>query len=117
MPRLPGVISAISGEFHTIVTKYGILANKLRTGDLELYTGHIDFDYKQIDNTTSLTTACKESANRQIDLRVLQVKCNCKSQCTDKRCSCFKNNVKCNSHCHGATASAGQCRKKLIFDF
>ena len=40
LPRLPGIVSAVSGEFYTIVTKYGILANKLRSGDLELYNGH-----------------------------------------------------------------------------
>jgi hypothetical protein len=42
---------------------------KLRTGDLELFTGHIDFDHKQIDKTTTLTTACKESALDKLTLR------------------------------------------------
>jgi hypothetical protein len=82
------IVSAVSGEFYTIVTKYGILANKLRSGDLELYNGHIDFDYKLITKTVSLTTACKESAERQIDLKLLELKCACKSACSDLRYKC-----------------------------
>ncbi len=37
-------------------------------------------------------------------------KCECNGQCKTKRCSCFKENLKCKSRCHGSNKSC--CNKE-----
>jgi len=68
--------------------------------DLEKYEGLIDFEFKKINNKVSLTTAAIAASNgrRTKALNEIEVSCACKGKCDDKRCKCFKNDIKCNSH-------------------
>ena len=39
------------------------------------------------------------------------LKCNCSGQCDSNRCSCKKNNLICNSRCHGGNT---KCANKVL---
>ena len=99
MPRLPCQIVKINGEFYQLLTKYGLLNDHYMVSDLEPYNGLVMFD-KTMTNKLSLREASKLAANRLKDLKAIELSCNCKSKCLSKHCSCFKNEQKCNSHCH-----------------
>ena len=57
LPRIPGVICRISGEFYEICTKFGKLNDCLRADELEKYHGTLDFDYKTVTNKVSMREA------------------------------------------------------------
>jgi hypothetical protein len=104
--RLPGIVSRIAGEFYEIKTKYGILNDCVRAGELESYHGILDFDPTSIVNKISLTAAANRAGNRDKNVRDIEISCSCKAgSCSNKLCKCFKNNLKCNSHCHGVSNS------------
>lgn len=86
--------------FYEIGTKFGILNDKYRAGDLEPYHGLIDFDYTTLKKSISLREAAMLQSNRFVDLKEAAPICNCTGKCSDKRCGCFAKGVKCGSHCH-----------------
>ncbi len=84
-----------------IKTKYGILNDCYRSGDLESCHGILDFDPGTVLNKTSLTTAANKARNRELNVKDTEISCGCKAgSCSNRLCKCFKNNTPCNSHCH-----------------
>ncbi len=100
MPRLPGIVCRLTHDLYEISTKFGILNNCVRASDLEKYHGNVDFDYKLITNKISLRECARKFSNRSEDLGDVEISCNCKTKCDNRRCSCFAKQIKCNSHCH-----------------
>jgi hypothetical protein len=106
LPRAPGVVSRVMKErdLYEICTKFGVLKDCLRAGDLETYHGVIDFDYTSIKNKISLREVSTKLAGRDKDLKEIEVSCQCTGKCSDNRCSCFLAGLACNSHCHSKKA-------------
>ncbi|CAF0918787.1 unnamed protein product [Brachionus calyciflorus] len=108
LPRLPGIISRVSGDFYEITTKYGILNICYRASDLEPYSGPLDFDYKTVNKKISLREASHLFNKVRDD--VIVVTCDCKGACSDNRCKCFKNEQKCSSHFHLKVITNKKCK-------
>ncbi len=79
--------------------------------ELESYNGLIDFECNKITNKISLTGAADAAASgrRTTTIREIEIYCDCKGKCADKRCKCFCANQKCNSHCHGKNSVNSKC--------
>ena len=114
LKRIPCVVIDLIHDKYRIVCKYGILNDLYGANDLEKYEGLIDFEFKKINNKVSLTTAAIAASNgrRTKALNEIEVSCACKGKCDDKRCKCFKNDIKCNSHCHGKIEGTHKCTNK-----
>ncbi len=106
--RLPALVCLItthqSDKQHRLLTQYGTLNDTYRTGDLEPLVGHPlklsveDVDVKYVSMTEAASLA--NSANGSTE--AVNTLCQCKTGCfQDNRCKCFKNGLKCTSHCHG----------------
>ena len=85
---------------HVLVSEYGILDNAYRVGDLEAYSGVLDFEYDKISKKISLRAAAQLFNNRAKDKSETNGFCNCNGKCEDLRCGCFSKKRKCSSHCH-----------------
>ncbi len=96
---------------YELVSKFGILDICYRAGDLESYSGVLDFDYKKISNKISLRAAAQHFNKRAKDKNETTSSCQCNGQCNTKRCVCFNSNRKCNSHCHIKSHSNICCNK------
>lgn len=102
LPRLPGKIIKISGEFHQILTKHGILNDQYLASNLEPYHGLLDLmEDKIVVKKISLREAARLVSNRPCDLKEAEISCSCKTKCLTKHCPCRKQELECNSHCHG----------------
>nr|XP_022899828.1 uncharacterized protein LOC111413179 [Onthophagus taurus] len=84
------------------------------TGVLEKLYARNEFQPSQTNSLTSSdvpienklssrTVAAKESNSSQGFVR-----CNCRKQCSNKKCKCLLKNLKCNNKCHSSTS----CRNK-----
>ena len=78
----------------------------MRAGDLDPYSGVVavnldDYSskYKYIGLREAATLFSKNTLGN--DQGIVSSICNCNGKCmNDKRCSCFKANKLCTSHCH-----------------
>ena len=79
LPRAPGVVCRLvkENDLYEICTKYGILKDCLRAGDLEPYHGVIDFDFNQVKNKISLREVSTKISCREKDLKDIEVSCQC----------------------------------------
>lgn len=105
--RLAGKICKISEhkqKFYYILTQWGILNDKYLESALEPYSGLVDValeDFEKNFKTISLREASSLQSCNTGSLETVKRKCNCGMFCKgDNRCNCFKNGVKCTSHCH-----------------
>ena len=86
---------------YRLQTKWGILKTLVPTRELnrvkKVIADSLEMEEYMGPSTSILlsTAALKASSS----IRVV-ISCKCKVQCATKRCSCFKNNVKCSVHCH-----------------
>ena len=87
--------------------------------DLEPYSGIVDVNIEDREaleeafvKKISLHVAANLQAVRTGSLEDVRAVCNCTGKCSnDNRCSCFKINKKCTSHCHNKGKAA---KAKLI---
>ena len=99
--RVPGVIVKISNGSHKIRTKYGVLKIQYRTDELERHAvKDVSVDGWENDTVISLREAARKFNLRRNDVAV----CKCKSGCDNKKCRCFRGNLKCTSRCHSGTS-------------
>ena len=84
LPRIPGIIVRKSHEHYEIITQYGVLNDCLLASELEDYNGLINFDPKAITNKISLREAARLAGNREKDLRLIELKCNCNGKCVNE---------------------------------
>ena len=96
-----GVILEVNDSNYKIGTKAGKIDNWLERNAFEC------LKYKGI-NVEDVPAV--EYSVREI-VKLLSVgngqgfkKCSCKGRCNNSKCSCYKNNLKCNSACHSANA-------------
>ncbi|RMZ93573.1 hypothetical protein BpHYR1_004529 [Brachionus plicatilis] len=94
LPRLKGFIGRKSGEFYEIVTEFGISNDCLRVGNLEMYHGQLNFDYKSVKSKLSLRIAAMLVNKRSKDLKEIEISCESDGMCSNKRCKCFKEEMK-----------------------
>ena len=110
MPRVAGVVTDKVHDKYQITTEWGILADKLRAEHLEPYNGLLDLDkINKITNTISIREAAAAAAGRSKKIGDIEIECDCTGKCVDRRCKCFKNELKCNSHCHGKKSLNKNC--------
>ncbi|CAF1062124.1 unnamed protein product [Brachionus calyciflorus] len=115
LPRMPGQIKRKPGDYYEIVTQYGILNNCLLAGDLEVYSGVLNFDCNKITYKISIREAARNFGKREKDLKYIEVSCDCKGKCKDKRCKSVPNSMKCNSHCQQKMPVAVRIKKFNFF--
>ena len=95
MNQIPGIIVKINNGFHKIKTQYGVLKTQYRTDELERcasITG--DVEGWENDEIITLREAARRFNRRKGEVSV----CKCKSGCSNKKCKCFKHNLKCTSY-------------------
>ena len=105
--RIPGIIVEEKNGFHKIKTQYGVLKNQYRTDELERCRSLSTDEEWGNDETITLREAARRFNRREGEVSV----CTCKSGCGNKRCKCFKQNLKCTTRCH----SGQNCANKGIF--
>ena len=111
LTRLPGVIGKVSEHketFYTVLTSFGTLQDSYRASDLEPYSGLVSVNINDLySKMIALHTAANLQAVRTGSVEEVNAVCNCTGKCSDdKRCSCFKINKKCTSHCHNKGKAA-----------
>ena len=94
-----------------MVCEYGILDVLYGAGDLEEFHGLIEYDHKKIVNSISLTGAAIKVTNgkRETAISEIEITCDCKGKCSDRRCKSFNAKQKCNSHFHGKNSQQSSC--------
>ena len=108
--RVPGVVVKASNGFHKIRTQFGVLTTQYRTDELERSAVKVvDVNGWESDDMLSLREAARRFNNRETEVSA----CKCKSQCLTKRCRCFKQGVKCTTHCHSGN-SCSNVGKQLV---
>jgi hypothetical protein len=113
--RLACVVSEVKHEKYVLTCESGVLEDLYRADELELYHGLIEFDYSKITNKISLRSAAIAAAGgkRSKPIDEIEVDCDCKGKCSDRRCKCFARQFKCNSHCHGKNSiNCNNCTNK-----
>ena len=85
------------------MTVGGIIDQKFREEHLVKFSSGIVFTSGST-KATSLRAAAIHFNNNKRNAKIKKnktISCQCNhTQCNDKRCKCFGNNSKCNSHCH-----------------
>lgn len=97
-PNVLGVVIEVheNGRF-TVGTKVGIFRNQMERTCFEVtkYKGLKTEDVPNVILTSREIVRLQSVGNGQGYKR-----CSCKGSCADRRCQCFKNDLKCNSACH-----------------
>lgn len=82
----------------TVGTKQGIISQRFMRNQIEACSSNtMKFQDINIDKTIPLRTAVAEAS---IGHGQGYFRCVCTGKCANSRCSCVKNEQKCNSHCH-----------------
>ena len=101
--NIPELITEVKNDKYKVATAAGILKHLVSRNALqEVSSFTLKIGDVPLDKVVSLREA---AAVHSLYNGQGFVKCNCaksKSQCATRRCTCFKNNVKCNSRCHGS---------------
>ena len=105
--RVPGIIVETNNGFHKIKTQYGVLKTQYRTDELERCRSLSTDEGWGNDEIITLREAARRFDRREEEVSV----CKCKSGCGNKKCRCFKQNLKCTTRCH----SGQNCTNKDIF--
>ena len=102
--RLPGrIINEKIGKnltTFTIGTAYGVLDKGYCGKDLQIYNGILAILPEKDSKKISLRQAAALASNHTVDLSIVTTSCNCNQTCQNNSCRCFKNKLKCTSHCH-----------------
>lgn len=110
-PRLPGLVCRVSGtkdKFYEIATSQGILNDNYRASSLEIYNGVVDIDLNKISEFKKLSLHEAASLVSSKTSKDTYAVCNCNGNCVDdRRCKCFKINLKCTSNCHSKSRKKG----------
>ena len=104
MSRIPGIIIKLNKNgFHKIKTQYGILKTQYRTDELErcAFLSSVVEGWKN-EEIITLREAARRFNRRKGEVSV----CKCKSGCRNKKCKCFKCNLKCTTRCHSGQKCA-----------
>jgi len=80
---------------------------------LEPYAGLIEYEVDQIKNIISIREAAIAAAGRSKKITDIEIKCDCTGKCQDRRCNCFKADLKCNSHCHLKKSASNKCCENI----
>lgn len=99
-----GVVMNVTDNLYQLGTKSGIIQKMYARNEFQVANEQFlkvsDVPSKQVSLRTA---AAVESQSKQGFVR-----CGCRNYCSNKKCFCVKNNVKCNSKCH----SSLNCRNK-----
>nr|XP_022920129.1 uncharacterized protein LOC111428710 [Onthophagus taurus] len=99
------VVLSEKDDLYQLGTSTGVLEKLYARNEFQpSQTNSLTSSDVPIENKLSLrTVAAKESNSSQGFVR-----CNCRKQCSNKKCKCLLKNLKCNSKCHSSTS----CRNK-----
>ena len=91
------------------------MKDQYRAGDLEKLCGLVNVNYENYEKlykVIALSTAAGIVAGRKENLaKEINVTCNCNGPFAgDGRCSCFKLNKNCTSHCHKKSKGKLTCK-------
>lgn len=97
------VLEVNENKKYKIGTKAGIIQTWLERNCFE----SINYKGLEKENIPEIELSIREI------IKILSVgsgqgfqRCSCKTECNNKRCKCFKNNMKCNSSCHSNKSCA-----------
>ena len=112
MKLLPCKVLEKTHDKFRLYSKSGILSTTFRHTDIhDMRNIHFP-DLEQTDaatlDTIKMTAASRLNSNWKNLQKSTRSICNCNGHCMDKRCHCFKNNLKCSTKCH----SQRQCKNK-----
>ena len=100
-----------------LVWVHGTLKDWYRASDLEPYTGGIvDVNLEDYQKKTiGMTEASKLQSAATGSLEKIKAMCQCSTACyEDNRCSCYKDGLKCTSHCHGKLITGKIKKTKVV---
>ena len=106
LPRIPCVIQEVYGhkvKSFVLVTEYGTLRERFRTGDLEAYSGSVKTGNS--DAVISLREAAQKFHHHN---KFTKSFCKCSSACHTNRCVCRANGIQCSTRCHHSTTCSNQ---------
>ena len=97
-PSICGVITKTKHGLYQIGTKEGIISgyfprSSLSKSDSEFFTPQ-EIDRAQVVTLRQASSYQSKTGGQGF------FKCNCKTNCTSKRCTCAREGVSCNSRCH-----------------
>ena len=94
------VISDNGSSTYKLGTKYGVLDHLYTRNQFEP-TLEKFMTPDDVDSSQTITLRKASRAQSVTGTLGTKFKCTCGGKCIDKRCQCFRNNLKCNSSCHG----------------
>ena len=97
-PNVLGVIMSVHNCGYVVGTKSGVIKGKMARNQIEFikFAGITDEDVPSVELSLREIVRAQSICGGQG-----YQKCNCqKGNCKKKSCSCFKNNLRCNSACH-----------------
>lgn len=87
--------------------KYGVLSVCYPAGELECYTGPVEFSMDGWEEEQRLSL--REAARKQAPWNAfVSNACKCTTGCGTRRCRCVKQGISCSSHCHGARSCSNK---------
>lgn len=82
----------------TVGTRHGVISYPFMRNQLEACSSNmLSIEDVEVENIIPLRTAV---AAESLGHGQGYFKCSCTGKCANARCSCVKNQQKCNSHCH-----------------
>ena len=107
--NLPDIIVTVKNKKYSVATAAGLLKNWLSRNQVqEVPTNNLKLDDIDLQKKLSIREAV---AHHSLFNGQGYKKCNCstsKTQCRTNRCTCFKNNLQCNSRCHTSSTCANK---------